>query len=441
MKKFTVKILLVAIMAACGADALLAGGINPSVSYTRTQSRAAVVASIDAAYFNPVGLAWLKDGLYIDVGYQLMTKTTAYEMAFSGGEDNEGSWFMPNAAVAYKTGKGAFFISLNMPEGLESMEYRRPLGGMPLISYFALDLDPIQMAALGNAGLTVSLGPLTLPGIAYVTGRRYWLQGRLGGAFALTDSVALTGGISCSYYDSFRSAGVLKGGTIDKIEKSALGWSGFAGVMVGKPDGFVVTALYSTEVIARGKEKNVKYNYTQIMEQRYPDSLMIGVNIMTRSKASFQLSYQVDFTGERNYGTRNILARDHEAGFLDWALIARSASAWSALPLIAAGNAQNYKHRNRHSFGIGMELEFSGFVPGTGLSISTQEKYPRAQNPLEPDLFRIGYGAGLKAKSGGVVIETGAAYYFYITDRMLFNSIKLNRTAWTWGASVSMKVM
>lgn len=441
MRNCTAILILLAFMTVCRGGALLAGGINPSVSYTRTQSRAATVASIDAAYYNPVGLTWLKDGLYLDAGYQLMTKTTSYEMAFSGGEDNAGSWFMPNFAAAYKKGKGAVFISLNMPEGVEFLEYEKPLGGMPLISSIALDLDPVQMAALGAAGLTVNLGSMVLPGITYVKGRRYWLQGRLGGSFALTDTVAFTGGISCSYYDSFRSAGVFRGGTVDKIEKSALGWSGFAGMMIGKADSFAVTALYSTQVIARGTEKNVKYNYTRIMEQNYPDSLLIGVNIMTKDKASFQLSYQVDFTGERNYGTRNILTRDHEAGFLDWAFVARSASTWSVLPLIAGGNAQNYKHRNRHSFGIGMELEFSGFVPGTGFSFTTQERYPRAQNPLDPDLFRIGYGAGLKAKSGNLIIETGAAYYFYITDRMLFNSIKMNRTAWTWGTTVTMKVM
>ncbi len=441
MKNRMAILVLLLLVTACPAGALLAGGINPSVSYTRTQSRAAVVGSIDAAYFNPVGLTWLRDGLYLDAGYQLMTKTTSYRMAFSGGEDNAGSWFMPNFAAAYKKGKGAVFISLNMPEGVEFLDYRKPLGGMPLISYVALDLDPVQMAALGSAGLTVNLGSLVLPGIAYVRGRRYWLQGRLGGSFALTETVAFTGGVSCSYHDSYRSAGVYRGGTVDKIEKSALGWSGFAGVMLGKPDSFAVTALYSTQVIARGTEKNVKYNYTRIIEQNYPDSLVIGVNIMTKDKASFHLSYQVDFTGERSYGTRNILTRDHEAGFLDWALVAGSASAWSALPLVAGGNAQNYKHRNRHSFGIGMELEFSGFVPSTGLSFTTQELYPRAQNPLDPDLFRIGYGAGLKAKSGSLTIETGAAYYFYVTDRMLFNSIKLNRTAWTWGTTVTLKVM
>jgi hypothetical protein len=254
--------------------------------------------------------------------------------------------------------------------------------------------------------------------------------------------IAFTGGFACSYYKADRSAGVFKGGTVDKLEKKAVGWSGFAGFLVGPRDRFVLSMLYSTQVIARGTEKNVKYYYTRIMEQRLPDSLIIGVNFKTADHASIQISYQVDFTGERNFGTKNILTKDHEFGYLDWAFVAQNASALSLIPLIMNGNAQNYKHKNRHSIGLGLELGIGGFVPSVGLSYTTQEKYPRTQNPLDPDLARVGFGAGLKASAGNsLIIETGSAYYFYITDRMLFNSIKMNRTAWIWGMNVTYKVM
>ena len=261
--------------------------------------------------------------------------------------------------------------------------------------------------------------------VTWVKASRYWLQGRVGGSFALHKMFAVTGGISCSYFEGERSAGMLDWGSIDKIEKSAVGWSGFFGIMLGEPERVMLAVLYSTQVIARGTEKNVKYNYTRIMERRLPDYLLIGLSWPTSDKTAVLLSYRVDFSGERNYGARNLLTRDHELGFLDWLMVARSATAWSAFPLIASGNAQNYKHRDRHSFGAGIEIPIKGPDRQPGLSYASQEKYPRAQNALDPDLQRVGIGAGVRVHaSSSIVVDTGTAYYFYITDRMLYHSTR-----------------
>jgi hypothetical protein len=441
--KYFKRSLLTMLLVAAGCDgALLASDFSRSVSFTRTQGRAAAVGSLDAVYYNPAGLAGIKDGLYIDVGYQIMTKTTAYSVSHMNGEDKEPSGCIPNFALAYKQGKGAVFVSLFMPEGVEFLEFRKPDGGMPVVTSLALNLDPIQMGVLRRLGLMGSIGSLELPVVTYTKASKYWLQGRLGGAFTIGDMVSFAGGITCSYYNADRSAGLAGSGTIDKIERRALGWSGFAGLMIGSPGKFVLMALYETQVIARGTEKNVKYNYTHIMEQRYPDSLLIGFNLKTGDGASLQFSYQVAFTGERRYGTKNILTSNHEFGILDWAMVVQSSSAWSLLPLISSGNAQNYKYKNRHSVGFTMEFDVSGVVPSIGISYSTQEKYPRTQNPLDPDLARVGLGAGVKVKtSNNVTLESGTAYYFYIKDRMFYNSVKMNKMAWTWGVSASFKAM
>ncbi|HNW30155.1 MAG TPA: hypothetical protein PKN50_16880, partial [Spirochaetota bacterium] len=53
------------------AEGLYASEFSRSVSFTRTQGRAAAAGSLDAVYYNPAGLAAMQDGLYIDAGYQV----------------------------------------------------------------------------------------------------------------------------------------------------------------------------------------------------------------------------------------------------------------------------------------------------------------------------------------------------------------------------------
>jgi hypothetical protein len=423
-------------------DHLHAANINQTVSFARMQSRAATVNSIDAVYYNPSSLMKLKDGLYLDVGYQVLTKAISHKIFFNNSEENKSSWFIPNCAVVYRQGKGTLFLTLTMPEGFETMHYTGPQFGFPLLAYSGLNLSPVQMDILRIAGLTSVIGSVETPSVSYVNVSKYWLQGRLGGSFSITDAIAFTGGIVCSYYEAAQSAGVLKLGSVYKSEMKAYGWSGFAGITLSSTDTAALTVLYATQVIARGTEHSVKINYSQAMERRLADYILIGLNLFTAEKTSFQISYQVSFSGERKYGTKNILTKNHEFGFLDWLSVYQNSAAWAAMPLISNGNSQNYKYRNRHSIGFGLEIEVNNIFPSLGISYATQEKYPRAQNSFDPDLARIGVGGGVKAKiSDSVTMETGSANYFFITDRMLFKSIKLNKTAWTWGIGFTIKLM
>jgi long-subunit fatty acid transport protein len=419
---------------------LYAGSLD-TVSYSRTQSRAATINSPDAAYYNPAGLVKLKDGSYLDLGNQIMTKTISHEILFSNGAEKTPSWFIPNFAYAYKQGRGALFLSLCMPEGVKFSKYTGPPGGIPLLAYAGLDLGPVQMDILRKAGLTVSTGSLELPAVNYIKASEYWLQGRLGGSISINDAFALTGGIACSYYEARRSAGLAGIGTAYSTGMSAYGWSGFFGILLTSSDKTALSVLYSTQVIARGSEHTAKINYSKIMEKRLPDYLLIGLHFISFEKTSIQISYQIDFSGEKSYGSKNIYTSGHELGYLDWLYVAVNSQALSSAPLIANGNSQNYKYRNRHIIGLGFEFDAGNLVPSIGFSYSTQERYPRAQNPLDPDLARIGIGGGLKyIASNTLVIETGAATYTYITDRMLYKSIKMNKTAWTWGAGVTLKL-
>ncbi len=419
---------------------LYAGSID-TLSFSRTQSRAATINATDAAYYNPAGLVKLKDGSYIDLGYQIVTKTISHEIVFSNGAERTPSWFIPNFAYVYKQGRGALFMSLHMPEGAKFSRFTEPIGGIPLLAYAGLNLGPVMMDILRRAGLTLSTGPLELPAVSYLKASEYWLQGRLGGSISINETFALTGGIACSYFDARRSAGLAGAGTVYSSWTSAYGWSGFFGILLTSSDKTALSILYSTPVMARGTERTAKINYSQIMESRLPDYLLIGLHFISFENVSVQISYQITFSGEKTYGTKNIYTSNHEFGYLDWLYVALNSESLSMAPLIAHGNSQNYKFKNGHRIGLGFEFDTGAAVPSVGFSYSTQERYPRAQNPLDPDLGRIGIGGGLKLKaSDSLVIETGAATYLFVTDRMLYKSIKMNKTAWTWGLGLTLKL-
>ncbi len=436
-----------AITAASVVMIFLSGGLHAaapgsSISYERMQSRAATVNSVDAAYHNPAGLTRIKDGLYLEAGNRIMTKTVALKVWGGNGEENTPSYLVPEFAAAYKTGRGALFLTLSTPEGVESHYYDRPASGMPLLAHYGLNLDAIKTDLLKKMQMTSPLLGLELPLVNYIKTRGYWLQGRLGGSFSIVDALSLTGGVMGSYYSYEQSAGVKHGGTVEKTGRNALGWSGFFGFMITASSKAALGVFYSTEVIARGKETDRKFNYTRVMEKRRPHSLSIGINLLSGERGSVQLSYQVDFTGEAGFGTKNILTRDHEIGYLDWAYIYYNATSLSLLPFVASGNAQNYKHRHRHTFGLGIEIEVEGIMPSIGLSFATAEKYPRSQNPLEPDLPRLGIGAGVRVRvSESISMETGSANYFYLTGRTLYSTIKMNKSLWTWGISATIKAL
>lgn len=410
-----------------------------SVTATATQSSAPALGSLDGCYYNPAGLSLLKDGLHIDAGYQLLTKTTASAMFHSNVEEGRTSWFVPNLALAYtKKDKGAVFLSVFMPRGVELFEYSKRKGGMPFHAWHALSLDSIKMGTLRAAGLTVDAGGLELPMITYVRSKRWWVQTRLGGSFALDKIFSVAGGIAWSFFMDEQSAGFHHLGTVEKTEGRGSGWSGFFGVMIGPADKAALSVLYGTRVIARGRERDLKYHYSRVAERRLPDSLMIGFHVHTGDGGLVLISYQVDFTGERRYGSEKIPSLGREIDYLDWLTVLENASTWAILPVLRAGNSENYKHRHRHSVGVGLELGMGSFAPLVGLSYSSQETYPRAQNPLDPDLQRVGLGAGIKIKAGeAITVTSGTAYYFFVTDRLFFNSIKLNKTAWVWGISLS----
>jgi hypothetical protein len=394
-----------------------------SPSFTRTQSRAATISSVDSVYYNPVGLVKMENGMYLDLGNQMGAKRYMHKFLFGNYHDATPSFVIPNLGVAWKNDKGAIFLSLYVPAGGGTVLYQQKYG------LGALLFEPAIQSLAATAGIIPN----------YVKAGSFWIQSMVGGSFAFTDWLAVTAGVKYSMFTANQSIGFMGLGTLSKTEREANGFSGFGGIMLTPADMVNLTVLYSSKVIARGKEVDIKYHYSKITEERLPQFVLIGLNIKPTDTIQVQASYQLSFSGQHDYANRwgeRLVYAGLSANQTDFMYA-------DMLTPTLGGNSENYKYRHEHKLGLGAEVTLHKmFIASLGVSYGTQEKYTRAQTPFDPNLRNIGVGLGCKIiATDRVSIELGAAKYTYFTDHMAFGLIKLNKSVWSFGAGLTGKIM
>jgi long-subunit fatty acid transport protein len=418
------KKLLVVLGAILFASTFIVGDLfaytySHSTSFTRTMARAATVSTPDSVYYNPVGLVKMKDGLYLEIGNQMGMKRYEHRLIWANYHDATPSFTIPNFALTYKNGKGAIFAAVYIPAGGGTVNYKKSTG--------------ILTASLSG------LMPSGFPPPQKIKATNFWIQGAVGGAFSLTDWFAVTAGMKYSKFSYEVSMGYNGAGTAMKQKTEAAAFSGFGGIMISPMDKIHFTALYSSQVIGRGKTTDMKLHYSYIDEERLPDYLLFGLNVKPADAVEIQFSYQLNFSQQRNYGTTNIInlttgnpLRDFVYGGYNGAGAA-----------LIGGNVQNWKGRLQHKVGLGIESRVHEMLLlSAGVSYESQEVYPAAQNPLDPDLKNIGVGLGGKLIiNEQVSLEVGGARYFYFTDRTKFNLIKMNKSVTSFGAGLTAKIL
>jgi len=160
-------------------------GDNQSAKYMRVLSREAATDSIDIAYFNPAGTAFLEEGFHAQVNGQavyLNYEHTApdFSNALSGPKNFEAKmehWvpFIPSAHAGYSGGNWAVFASYAIPEGGGSLDYSDGVaigvpGAMPGFLQGKLKVSSATHAiALGGSyaiGDKISIGGKAIMSIA-----------------------------------------------------------------------------------------------------------------------------------------------------------------------------------------------------------------------------------------------------------------------------------
>ncbi len=375
-------------------------------------------------YYNPAGLAKIKDGLYIDLGNQGGIKW--YENRFLGQSvhDAEPVFLMPNFGLAYKNNRGAVFASLCVPAGGGDVNYRNQYG----------------IGVLALSGLV----PAGYPVPNQLKASSFWLQFSLGGAFSLTDWLAFTAGMKYNTYSYEMSFGYMGKGTIVKNRMNAACFTGFGGILVTPVKMLNIALLYSSQVIARGTLTDLKLHFSQISEARLPDYLLMGVNVKPVETVEIQLSYQLNFSQQRNYGTPLLpgLAPPH-AMLREFVYGGYNYILGTSPTVRIGGNIQNYKYRISHKVGIGAEyLVHKMVLLSAGLSYETQEVYPYAQNIFDPSLCNLGVGLGGKIIINEMIsLELAVARYFFIPARAQFELVKMTKSITNFGIGITVKTL
>jgi len=398
---------------------LFAYNYQYDASFTRMHARAATTDAPDAAYYNAAGLVKLQDGLYLDLGNVMGTKRYSHKMVFANYHDASPTWIMPHLALVYKKDKGSVFAELHIPAGGGTIMYRNIYGIYSLMTEVA--------------GLGLPILPSKLK--AYSS----WIQGTIGGSYALTDWLAVTASVKYAQYTYEMAIGYVGLGTISKTKTSAGGFGGQAGLMISPIKQLDITAMYSTQIIARGTTRDMKTHYSHIDEARLPDYLLIGINVKPVENVSIQASYQLTFSQQRNYGSSYVY--DALAGQI---LNDFSYSYMTSTGAFATGgNAQDYKMKMSHKVALGGEFQVHKMVAvSLGGSYESQDTHPRAQVPFDPGLSNIGVGLGLKITPiERFSIQIGGSRYFYISEKMMFGLIKMNKELWSGAIALTGKII
>jgi hypothetical protein len=392
---------------------LFAYNYSHDVSYTRMMARAATIDAPDAVYYNAVGLVKMEDGMYLDLGNQMGMKRYEHSFLKANYHDATPSFIMPNIALVWKKDKAAIFAEMHIPAGGGTLMYRNMWG----------------------IGSLLSVTPAGAPLFSKLKATSFWIQGSVGGSFAFTDWLAVTGSVKYSQYSLEQAVGYVGLGTASKTKTAAGGFSGQGGVMITPVKQVNFTALYSTEVIARGTTRDLKTHYSHIDEARLPDYLLIGINVKPTDTLSIQASYQINFSQQKNYGSS--YAWDPVSGAL------LHNFAYSDMLGTLGGNIQDYKMKIGHKVGLGGELQVHKMVAlSIGASFESQDTHPRAQVPFDPALANIGIGLGMKITPiERFSIQLGAAKYSYFSEKMMFGLIKMNKSVWDFAIGLTGKIM
>lgn len=355
-----------------------AGGIenkaNMNVGYLRNPSRNTEFKRPEASFYNIAGTAYMKDGLYVEIGNQFVAKEFKHELKATGTSYNDETfvYLYPNAEVVYKHDRWAAFLNFGIHGGGGNLK-------------FSEGTAPTSAALLALGGPDHEL---KVSSIVYG-----W---QLGGAFAIADFISLGAAFRLTYGTQEMTLesgspvfGMANGGDTIGYDASAVGFSGVFGIHAKPIPPLDITGQFTWRSKMDYELDNVKGNLAAALLQ---DKFRNDISPVLNLGLGYQIIDPLYVSASFNYYFNNLAEMNSALGENDY--------------------------DNSWELALGADYDIiKALTVSLGISYANQGSNDEANNVFNPVLDSFMIGAGVEGRPTENLTITGGISWVKYFDQ------------------------
>ena len=197
------QLLILAVMTIASAATVHAGGLmtntNYHIAFDRMMARGATF-DIDAAYSNPAGMAWAKEGWQLSLIFQKHWQNRDIKLGDTKYEGVASAPIVPALFAAYKHDRWAISSMIGIVGSGGFVKYD---DGVPMFN--VLLGSTITSLTKGLSDATQGFAPVVTPDQfdSEMKGKQYIYGGQLNFTYKILDCLSAAAGIRANYYDGY----------------------------------------------------------------------------------------------------------------------------------------------------------------------------------------------------------------------------------------------
>ncbi|MBP5799596.1 MAG: porin family protein [Prevotella sp.] len=197
------QLLILAVMTIASAATVHAGGLmtntNYHIAFDRMMARGATF-DIDAAYSNPAGMAWAKEGWQLSLNFQKPWQNRDIKLGDTKYEGVASAPIVPALFAAYKHDRWAISSMIGIVGSGGFVKYD---DGVPMFN--VLLGSTITSLTKGLSDATQGFAPVVTPDQfdSEMKGKQYIYGGQLNFTYKILDCLSAAAGIRANYYDGY----------------------------------------------------------------------------------------------------------------------------------------------------------------------------------------------------------------------------------------------
>ena len=383
------------------AGSLFAGGIenssNRSAGYMRNPSKNTETKKPDAVFYNPAGTAFMKEGLYAELGNQFLYLNYTNDASDTGLNDEYSAvdplLLYPNGEIVWRTGNFALFGGLSIVSGGGKVEYDYG-------TYF-------------SSALLLSAGPPFSGEDHSFTAEATALEEIIGASYAFNNYISISSAVK--FVQGKRKLNLTLDsdpgiGTTNIIDTAAeaSGIGGILGIHINASEKIDISFQYHTKV-------KMEYEYTNV-----DGFAAILTALLIEEGNKYRQDIPAVLSGGIGYQLLDDLYTSLSFGYY----FNKGSSFESGLSLES-------EYDNSWETGAGAEFAFNDMIVLSGGVLYSKQGYKDDQNSAEGpilDSITIGSGAGLMFIED-LTIDIGLSkpFYFDADYETAIGDLKLSR--------------